>query len=82
MPRAEAIDQALINKETLKTYIYKISLEDYMKRTTMSCLKQEILPLSDALAKDSVYLRDISQEYTWNTFFVYETHPKQIHRLT
>ena len=80
-PRAvqKAINQALINTETLKTYVHKISEQDYVKRT-MKRLNQEMSPLRDASTKDPGYLRDMWQEYTRNASFESETRPQQIRR--
>ena len=52
------MDQALLNTETLKTYVHKISEKDYVKRT-MKRLNQEMSPLRDESTKDAAYVRDM-----------------------
>ena len=58
-----AVDQALLNTETLKTYVHKISESDYVQRT-MKRLNQEMSPLRDESTKDAAYVRDMWGEYT------------------
>ncbi len=60
-----AVDQALINTETLKTYVHKISENDYVKRT-MKRLNQEMSPLRDESTRDAAYVREMWSQYTKN----------------
>ena len=69
----------MINTETLKTYVHRISEQDYVKRT-MKRLNQEMSPLRDESTKDSVYVRDMWQEYTKKASFEQETRSQQIQR--
>ncbi len=74
-----AVDQALINTETLKTYVHKISEQDYVKRT-MKRLNQEMSPLRDDSTKDQAYIRDMWEEYTRSASFNQETGTNQLRR--
>ena len=74
-----AVDQALINTETLKTFVHKISEQDYLKRT-MKRLNQEMSPLRDENTKDAAYVRDMWQEYTKNADYQQATTKSQLKR--
>ena len=69
-----AVDQALLNTETLKTYVHKISEQDYVQRT-MKRLNQEMSPLRDESTKDAAYVRDMWGEYTKRANFQDSTKP-------
>lgn len=75
----QAVDQALINTETLKTFVHKISEQDYVKRT-MKRLNQEMSPLRDESTKDPAYVRDMWAEYAKSADFEQATSAGQVRR--
>lgn len=74
-----AIDQAMINTETLKTFVHRISEQDYVKRT-MKRLNQEMSPMRDEGTKDAAYVRDMWAQYSRSADFKQNTTKQQFKR--